>query len=218
MFTGIVEYLGRVQEIRGTSSGKRLKIELGPLVENLREGDSVAVNGLCLTVCSIDSSTAEFDVVGESLDRSTFSSLRAGKQVNLERALGVDGRFEGHIVQGHIDGTARVRSVRRDGRWTVTFIADRRLVDQMAPKGSVAIDGVSLTLIEAESETFSIALIPTTLGETTLKDLASGAEVNVEVDILGKYVRRYLREMINEGAPEFRDGLTLEKLREAGFA
>ncbi len=218
MFTGIIEHLGGVMEIRDTSYGKRLKIELGPLVENLREGHSVSVNGLCLTVCSIDSSVAEFDVMVESLDRSTFSSLRAGKQVNLERALGVDGRFEGHIVQGHVDGTGTVRSVRRGGRWTITFTADRRLVDQMAPKGSVAIDGVSLTLTEAEGETFSVALVPTTLGATTLKDLTVGAKVNVEVDILGKYVRRYLREMMDEGAPELRDSLTLEKLREAGFA
>ncbi len=217
MFTGIIGHVGEVLEVRGASSGKRLKLDLGPLAEDLRKGASIAVNGVCLTVCSVASSTAEFDVVTESLDRSTLSSLRGGERVNLERALSVNARVDGHIVQGHVDGTATVRSVRRGEKWIVIFNAARRLVDQMAPKGSVAVDGVSLTLLEVQNETFSVALIPTTLGATTLKDLAPGIEVNIETDVLGKYVRRFLENNLQLPPGGASGELTLDKLREAGF-
>jgi riboflavin synthase len=215
MFTGIIRHVGSVLAVRETAGGRRLRIDLGPLVDGLVEGDSVAVDGLCLTATDIAPPAAEFDVIRESLSRSTLGGLRVGGEVNLERALRADGRLDGHIVQGHVDGVATVDRVDRGGeQWVIAFRGERPLVDQMVPKGSIAISGVSLTLVHARDNAFSVAVIPTTLKETTLADLAPGDRVNIEADILGKYVRRYL-ETLGGGSS---GGLTLEKLRDAGFA
>lgn len=217
MFTGIIQHVGVVRSASRSAAGLRLGVDLGPICDGLRLGQSVAVNGLCLTVARLDPPAGEFDVVAESLSRSTLGSLRPGSGVNLEPALPADGRFDGHIVQGHVDGIARVAEVRRGGDWRTTFAAPPDLLGQMVPKGSVAVDGVSLTLAGVTDEGFSVALIPTTLGETTLADLAVGQAVHVETDILGKYVQRTLRAMLTDEASSS-GGLTLEKLREAGFA
>jgi len=193
----------------------RLVIDLGPLADELADGDSVAVAGVCLTVAGRSGRDVAFDVVAETLARSTLNRLRAGAKVNLERALALGDRLDGHLVQGHVDGVAEVRSVdTAGGQWQVEFSADRNLTDAMVPKGSVAIDGVSLTLVSVADGRFSVALIPTTLAETTLRSLVAGDRVNVEIDVIGKYVRRYLAQIA--GSPS--GGLTLEKLREAGFA
>lgn len=217
MFTGIIQHVGRLAASRPEGAGRRLRIDLGPLADDLRVGDSVAVHGVCLTACRIERPQAEFDVVEESLSRSTLGTLRAGDRVNLERALSASGRFDGHIVQGHVDGVAKVVSVQREPAWAVDFSADETLVEQMAPKGSVAIDGVSLTLADTEDDRFRVALIPTTLAQTTLADLAVGNRVNVEIDILGKYVRRFVRQIFDGSNSPASEGLTLEKLKEAGF-
>ncbi len=214
MFTGIIRHVGSVLAVRETPQGRRLRIDIGPLAEGLALGDSVAVDGLCLTVTSLDGQAADFDVIRESLSRSTLGKLRTGQRVNLERALPAEGRLDGHIVQGHVDGQAIVSRIQRGEQWVLSFQAERPLVDQMVPKGSIAISGVSLTLVDARDTTFSIAVIPTTLRDTTLADLTSGDAVNIEVDILGKYVRRYLETLTRQG----QNALTLEKLREAGFA
>jgi riboflavin synthase len=218
MFTGMIKHVGRVIAARPVGSGRRLRLDLGPLAEGLKPGDSVAVNGLCLTAAVVAPPTAQFDVVAESLSCSTLGRLRNGDSVNLELALSAGGRFDGHVVQGHVDGLARVKRTSTAQPWITEFTASRDLVSQMVPKGSVAVDGVSLTLAGVEGDTFRVALIPTTLAETTLANLAVGDEVNIEVDILGKYIRHYLKQMSSDAPPAAPAGLTLEKLKQAGFA
>jgi len=211
MFTGIIRHVGQVRRVAPAPGGKRLRIDLGPLAEGLRPGDSVAVSGACLTAAAVDGAEADFDVIAETLSRTTLGALRPGSKVNLERPLRPADALEGHIVQGHVDGVAEVKAVRRGGEWVVEFRA-AELADQLVPKGSVALDGVSLTVVDARADGFSVALIPATLAGTTLADLRAGSKVNVEVDVIGKYVRKCLERLAGGGA------LTLEKLREEGFA
>lgn len=213
MFTGIVQHVGQVRAVRATGASQRVTIDLGPLAEGLAVGDSVAVAGVCLTAAAVDGVCAEFDVVPATTARSTLAALRAGSKVNLERSLRVDRGLEGHIVQGHVDGTATVRRLQRGTDWVVQFTCPRELSDAMVPRGSVAVDGVSLTVKDVRDGEFSVALIPTTLEATTLGALAVGDVVNVETDILAKYVARYLARRATPPG-----GLTLEKLREHGFA
>jgi riboflavin synthase len=137
--------------------------------------------------------------------------------VNLEPALPADGHFDGHIVQGHVDGTATISGLRSDPDPRIEFAADASLLQLMVPKGSVAIDGVSLTIASMEKDRFSVAVIPTTMAETTLSQLAEGQKVNIEMDVLGKYVRRYLQNILSDAAEGSPGGLTIEKLRESGF-
>ncbi|MCK5113455.1 MAG: riboflavin synthase [Phycisphaerae bacterium] len=213
MFTGIIRHIGTVRSCRSTAGGARLTIDLGPLAEHLSPGDSVAVDGICLTAAEINGTDVAFDAVAESLSRSTLGDLKTGSKVNLELAMRADGRFDGHIVQGHVDGIATVANIRKQNEWTIEFRAAREIVDQMVPKGSVTISGVSLTLVDVGNENFSVTLIPTTLGDTTLPSLAIGSKVNIEVDILGKYVSRYLQNLTGGAA----GSLTLDKLRQQGF-
>jgi riboflavin synthase len=213
MFTGIVQHVGQVRAVRARGGGRRLTIDLGPLAAGLAVGDSLAVAGVCLTVAAVDGQAAQFDVVPATLQSSNLGSLRAGTPVNLERSLRPDRGLEGHIVQGHVDGTAAVRAVQRGEDWVVEFSCPAGLTDAMVPQGSVAVDGVSLTVKTVQPGRFSVALIPTTLAATTLGKLSAGDVVNVETDILGKYVAKYLdRHTISKS------GLTVEKLREEGFA
>ena len=214
MFTGFIRHVGVVKDVRQTSAGAGLRVDLGPLAEGLAAGDSVAVSGACLTASLVEGATAEFDVVAETLARSTLGGLRPGSKVNLERALRLGDGLDGHWVQGHVDGIAAVRSIRRQGQWVVTFQAPPELTDAMIPKGSVAVDGVSLTLVEVSQGRFSVVLIPTTLSETTLAELSPGREVNVETDLIGKYVRQYLQRLGEEDASR---RLSIDKLRDAGF-
>lgn len=213
MFTGIIRHVGTVRQVRGGSGPKRLTIDMGPLGEHLAQGDSVAVSGACLTVGEPPGPDAVFDVVAETLQRTTLGSLRAGARVNLERAMKLSDSLDGHMVQGHVDGVAEVARIRRGGQHVIEFAAPAELTDQMVSKGSVAVDGVSLTLTSVGAGGFSVVLIPTTLRGTTLGDLAAGAKVNVETDVIGKYVRGYL-EQLGGGREQ---SLTLEKLKKAGF-
>jgi riboflavin synthase len=216
MFTGIIRHVGPVEGVSPTGGGRRLRVDLGPLTDGLALGDSVAVDGACLSACAIEGSRASFDVVHETLSRTTLGKLGPGARVNLERALRLSDGLDGHLVQGHVDATATVEDIdRAGGQWKVTFRAETSVVAQMIPKGSIAIAGVSLTLVEADGEHFSVALIPTTLGETTLPDLGAGDEVNIETDLIGKYVRRYLD---GQSSPASESKISLETLRRAGFA
>lgn len=214
MFTGIVRHVGSVKSVRPSGGGSRLAIDLGPLAEGLRQGDSVAVNGACLTATDLQGAAAEFDVISETLSHTTLGTLRPGAKVNLERALAAGDTLDGHLVQGHIDGTAAVRTIKHDGQWTIEFSAQAELLGQMVSKGSVTIDGVSLTLANVSTDRFSVALIPTTLADTTLANLTAGVKVNVETDVIGKYVLRYLQQIASGQAG---GGLSLEALRQAGF-
>ena len=193
MFTGIIESIGRVSGVQLESDSARIVVEAPDLVEGTRLGDSVAVNGACLTVVEIDGPRLSFDAVRETLERTNLGELCSDSRVNLERALRADGRLDGHIVQGHIDGTGRVVRVEQRGE-DVRFIldCDSSFADLLVEKGSVAIDGVSLTVVNVEKHGFDVVLIPHTLLETTLGDREPGQRLNLEADILGKYVRRYL--------------------------
>jgi riboflavin synthase len=157
-------------------------------------GESVAINGCCLTAVAIDGNRWSFQAGSETLSKTSLGRLRVGDAVNLERALRVDGRFGGHIVQGHVDGSGQVDRIEREGEWvTMWFRVPADLLRQMVPKGSVAIDGVSLTVVRIEESCFSVALIPHTLEMTTLGLRQPGDDVNIETDILGKYVQQLLR-------------------------
>ena len=216
MFTGIIRHVGTVVAVTTTPAGRALRIELGPLSHGLRLGDSVAIDGACLSATSLAPQAATFDVIHETLGRTTLGRLKTGSRVNLERALQPGEGLEGHIVQGHVDGLARLERVDRSGgQWVAHFACDRALTDAMIPKGSIAIAGVSLTLVDVADGRFSVALIPTTLKDTSMAQLQPGDPVNVETDVLGKYVRRYLAQL---AATPSGGGLTLEKLRESGFA
>ena len=196
MFTGIVESVGRVSGRTPRGESTRIVVDARSLTEGTRVGDSVAVNGACLTVVNVTPETLAFDAVKESLDVTSLGDLVMGSPVNLERALRADGRLGGHIVQGHVDGVGVVRALDRQGddvRLAVSCGGEA--LEHLVPKGSVAVDGVSLTVVGVDAEGFDVALIPLTLAETTLGDRRAGDRVNLEADVLGKYVKRYLERM-----------------------
>ena len=190
MFTGLVEALGTVRELTADGAGRVLTLS-APFAAQLALGESVAVNGTCLTVVAHDTATCRFEVGPETLRRTNLGELRVGDRVNLERSLRVGDRLGGHWVQGHIDGVGRIERRAPDGPWLgVWFSCPPELAAQMVPKGSVAVDGVSLTLVEVTAGGFSVALIPHTLDHTTLGFKRPGDAVNLETDILAKYVQR----------------------------
>lgn len=193
MFTGIVEQLGTVTGLERGEDSAVLRIE-GPLVvAGAVHGDSIAVNGVCLTVTGHDETSFTVDVMAETLRRSSLGSLEPGDRVNLERAMAADGRFGGHIVQGHVDGTAVITARRPGDRWeTVDFSLDPHLARYVVEKGSITVDGVSLTVTAVSDDGFSVSLIPTTLELTTLGHKGVGDVVNIEVDVLAKYVERLM--------------------------
>lgn len=196
MFTGIIEAVGRVVAVEPAGELARLRIEAPRVAEGMALGASVAVNGACLTVVEAAAGELVFEAVRETLDRTSLGDLQVGSHVNLERALRADGRLDGHLVQGHVDGTGRVRALERCGD-DVRLVVDcgRELAQQLVPKGSVAIDGVSLTVVQVSDAGFDVALIPHTLAETNLGDRSAGERVNLEADVLGKYVLRYLERI-----------------------
>ncbi len=200
MFTGIVETIGRMVAIESEGGKARLRIDAPLVAEGVVLGASIAVNGACLTVVAAEGAQIVFEAVRETLDRTALGDLAVGSRVNLERALRADGRLDGHIVQGHVDDTGRVRALERNGD-DVRLLVDcrRELALQLVPKGSVAIDGVSLTVVQVSNAGFEVALIPHTLAETNLADRRTGDRVNLEADVLGKYVLRYLERIVGSG-------------------
>ena len=193
MFTGIVERMGRVQSIADTDGGKRLIIECQGMGE-LPIGASLAVNGVCLTTVETDRDRVSVDVVPQTLHRTNLGMLRAGSDVNLERPLAADGRFDGHFVQGHVDGVGTVTAITdQSGGVVMEVKVTDELHRYLMEKGSVTIDGVSLTVAGLTDHGFTVALIPHTLAITTLGLRKEGDEVNLEMDILAKYVERMLR-------------------------
>jgi riboflavin synthase alpha subunit len=199
VFTGIVEAVGRVVAIEPAGEAVRLRVEAPGIDEGTPIGASVAVNGACLTVTEAGAGRLAFTAVRETLDRTALGALRPGARVNLERALRADGRLDGHIVQGHVDDTGRVRALERAGddvRLAVECAPE--LAKQLVPKGSIAVDGVSLTLVEVSDAGFEVALIPHTLAATNLADRRAGDRVNLEADVLGKYVLRYLERVLGD--------------------
>jgi len=196
MFTGLVEGLGTVSRTEASGSGRRLVISPPPELHaggRPALGDSIAVNGCCLTIVDLAGGDWAFDVGEESLNRTNLGALAVGDPVNLERALAVGARLGGHFVQGHVDGRGSVLSIQPDGEWiTMRFAMPKDLARYLVEKGSIAVDGISLTVVEALADQFSVMLIPHTLSATTLGRRKVGDVVNLEVDMLAKYVERLL--------------------------
>jgi len=215
MFTGLIEAVCDVKSVApgGAAGGGMLVVELGGLAQDCRTGDSIAVNGVCLTVARLQGTTAAFGLSLETLERSSLATLRPPAKVNVERAMKACDRFGGHMVQGHVDGVGTIRAVRKVGEFAdIEFAAGPELLDQMVIKGSVAVDGVSLTIARISRESFRVAAIPETLNRTTLGDAYIGGRVNIEVDILVKIVRRQLEVLLPAQQP-----LTVERLRQMGY-
>lgn len=195
MFTGLVEEVGVVRWLKRTTEGTELQIEAAGLTGSLRKGDSLAINGCCLTAVTLRKELVTFDLLQETLDRTNLGALRPESRVNLERPLAADGRLGGHFVQGHIDTTAKILAIQKRG-------ADHRVEVELAPeyahlvvqKGSIAIDGISLTVAEAAKSSFSVWIIPHTWEVTNLRGRKAGEKVNLEFDILAKYLER-MREV-----------------------
>lgn len=215
MFTGIVEEKGRVAGIIAGGNSGEIAIEASTVVEGSKIGDSIAVNGVCLTVTGFRSDGFTADVMPETLRRSNLGSLRRGDPVNLERAMAADGRFGGHIVSGHIDGTGRITQMKREENavW-VTIGAAKEILDLIVEKGSIAIDGISLTVAGVTDRDFKVSVIPHTGEETTLLGKREGDIVNLENDIIGKYVQKLMnvRPGGNAGSR-----VTMDFLAENGF-
>lgn len=208
MFTGIVEGLGELRRILPRAASYTYFIDLKELAEGVRIGDSIAVNGVCLTVTSLDRELASFDVITETVARTNFSTLKVGQLLNLERSMPANGRFHGHIVSGHVDGCARLsRVVKSPGQTLLSFSAEAALTEQMIHKGSITIDGISLTLTEVTDSQFSVALIPHTWSVTALSRKREGDLVNIEVDQIGKWVRALLSRFV-PGVPPPKTGST----------
>lgn len=214
MFTGLIEDLGSLHDIRTGADQARITVATGLPMSELTLGESIAVNGVCLTVTSFGEGVFTADVSPETLDCTSLGRLSRGSRVNLERALRLSDRLGGHLVSGHVDGLARIVGLRLDGNaWRFTFQADAAVMNFLVAKGSVAIDGISLTVNEVTQNTFSLAIIPHTLSLTTLQDRKVGDEVNVEADLIGKYVARFLQN----GVPDKPQGVTMEVLAKHGF-
>lgn len=213
MFTGIIEETGRILAVRRNSAGGAvLEIGAETIMDGLRTGDSVAVNGVCLTASALSGTGFSADVTPQTLRMSALGALSAGSMVNLERAMRADGRFGGHIVSGHADGTGRIESLRREGNAVLMRVsAPAEIMRLIVPKGSVAVDGISLTVAMAGETDFTVSLIPHTFSATALPTKRAGDAVNLENDIIGKYVEKLLGPQRGNG------GLTMEFLKENGF-
>jgi riboflavin synthase len=197
MFTGIVEHVGRIADVLKQADLTRFSIDLGPIGDGVKLGDSIAVAGACLTVSAIEAGVYSFEAIPETLAKTRLGEFATGDAVNLERAMSSAGRFDGHLVQGHVDGVGRVRRFdRRDHEALLHIECDVELALQLVEKGSVTIDGVSLTVVGVIRDGFHVALIPHTLEMTTLSNLSAGDAVNLEVDVFGKYVKQYLDRVL----------------------
>ena len=214
MFTGMVEELGKVNEVKTGINSSKLKIGCKTIMDDVKIGDSVAVNGVCLTATSVGVSEFTADVMNETLRRSNLSGLKKGDVVNLERAMLANGRFGGHIVSGHIDGTGTICDIKKDdvAVW-YTVKADKKILKYIIEKGSVTLDGISLTVAKVTSESFWVSIIPHTAKETGIGSKKVGDSLNIENDLIGKYIEKLMtyRDEKSSG------GLTMEMLINANF-
>lgn len=214
MFTGIIEELGRVRRLEPRGAGVRIEVEARIVTDKTNEGDSIAVNGVCLTALDIRPDSFSADGSAETLQRSTLGDLTVNSKVNLERAVTPATRLGGHIVQGHVDGRGRFLSAdEQGGSWTVRFAYPPELGRYLVFKGSISVEGISLTIAELDNESFAVAVIPKTWNVTNLSSLRAGQAVNLEVDIIAKYIERMMSFGGNVNVNQA--GLTMEKL--AGF-
>ena len=213
MFTGIVEELGIIRKISISGHSGSITIEASKVLEGTRIGDSIAVNGICLTVTSMASDSFTADIMAETVRRSSLKGAVSGDKVNLERAMAADGRFGGHIVSGHVDGTGTITNMRKEENavW-VTISAEPSIMKFIVEKGSVCLDGISLTVAKVGATDFSVSVIPHTGEETTLLRKKVGSPINIENDVVGKYVERLLNFKNNEST-----GITMDFLKKYDF-
>lgn len=215
MFTGIVEEVGSIAGVERGAKSAKLKINAKTVLEGTKLGDSIAVNGVCLTVTSMASGTFTADVMAETLRRSSLGALSTGSMVNLERAMAADGRFGGHIVSGHIDATGTVKSlVREDNAVWVTIAAESSVLRYIVEKGSIAIDGISLTVAYVDDSCFKVSIIPHTAKETTLLQKKPGDIVNLECDVIAKYIEKLMKPAPEENT---KSGITMDFLMKHGY-
>ena len=215
MFTGIIEEIGTVRRIQKGRYSAVLTIQASKVLEQTKIGDSIAVNGICLTVTELSEGYFQADVMHETLNRSSLSQITSGSHVNLERAMPADGRFGGHIVAGHVDGVGKILSTRRDDTavW-YTIEAEPTVIRYIVEKGSVTVDGISLTVAQVWENRFSVSVIPHTQEHTVLKERTEGNFVNLETDIIGKYVEKLLQPAVPS---QHTSRITKEFLAENGF-
>ena len=214
MFTGIVEEIGSVVAVERWGNLVRLKVRASTVLADAKLGDSISHNGVCLTISELTPPSYGCDVMLETLRRTTLGDLRPGEAINLERAMAAGGRFGGHFVQGHVDGTGTLAAIEKEQDWiTYHFAAEPALMQHVVEKGSIAIDGISLTVVDREDHGFSVSLIPHTLSVTTLGRKKVGATVNVETDILAKYVAAAMGSRTQDGGR-----MTMDWLREQGYS
>lgn len=228
MFTGLIEEIGTMKSIGRKGEAMLLEISAQVVSEDIKIGDSIAVNGVCLTATAVGTASFTVDVMPQTYRNTNLKDLKPGSRVNLERAMAANGRFGGHIVQGHVDGVGKIVGTSRDQNAVVYEIAPLRssLFKYIIPKGSVTVDGISLTVVEAGSGKFAVSIIPHTLSETVLAFKRPGDTVNVECDVLGKYVEHLLKYGKNHGEPEDegpggptgQSGIDLPFLAANGFA
>ena len=220
MFTGIIEGLGKIRSIHSTGRGQRLAIEADFSLDQTKIGDSIAVNGACLTAVEIDGKRFAADVSPETLQVTTFNKVKVGDPVNLERSLRLSDRIDGHLVAGHIDGTGVIRQSDSSGNAIIiTIAAAESLARYMIVKGSVAVDGISLTINNCDSGSFSVSVIPHTAKLTTMGYKGRGDRVNIEVDMIGKYVERFIKGEMPESKKTTaeRSALDRDYLIKTGF-
>ena len=216
MFTGIIEEVGVIKSIRMGAQSAVITIEAEKVLEDIQLGDSIAMNGVCLTVTSFEKNSYSVDVMHETLRRTNLGELKGGSRVNLERAMAADGRFGGHIVAGHVDGPGVITSMKQDDNavW-ITIETDASVLKYIVEKGSITIDGISLTVAEVDSRSFAVSVIPHTGVHTTLLEKKPGDTVNLETDMVGKYVEKLLGYKEQEQKPK--SNITMEFLMEHGF-
>jgi riboflavin synthase len=213
MFTGLIEEICPVRSVQRSASSMVLTVDLGRLSGECKLGDSITVNGVCLTIGKLQGNLAGFDVSPETMDRTSLGRIMPSSVVNIERAMKPSDRFGGHFVQGHVDGTAIIRAIDQQGDYKdMKFSADDELLDGMIIKGSVAVDGISLTISKLDRNSFSVALIPQTLKRTTLGTAKIGDCANIENDIIIKMIKKRLDEILPKAQP-----LTADKLKQLGF-
>jgi len=213
MFTGLIKEICMVKSAYTAGGGMRLTVDLGKLADESKIGDSIAINGVCLTIAQMQGSLADFEVSSETLTKSTLGKLKSSSPVNTELAIKADDRFGGHFVLGHVDGVATIKAISRQGQFAdIKFTATPELLAQMVIKGSVAVNGISLTIANMDEGSFSVAVIPETQKTTTLGTAKIGDTVNIETDILIKTVRKQLEKILPQ-----KQSLTTEKLKELGF-
>ncbi|MCQ2526200.1 MAG: riboflavin synthase [Lachnospiraceae bacterium] len=218
MFTGIIEEKGKIRKVLSGKESGSVEIKASVVLEGTKIGDSIAVNGVCLTVTSLKADGFTADVMPETLRRTNLGKLSIGAEVNLERAMAAGGRFGGHIVSGHIDGTGVIKSLKPEGNavW-VSINAAPDILHLIVEKGSICIDGISLTVAYVDDKEFRVSIIPHTGSETTLLAKKAGDIVNLENDIVGKYIEKLIKPYSSTQEPEKKSGLTMEMLSEYGF-